>query len=321
MKIKAIHEAVHRITTPYYGGGTVYLYLIRGDQVALVDTGGAACPQQVIQPALAQLGMAFTDVDLILNTHAHLDHIGGNAEARRLSGAQIFVPAADLPMAESVDAEVEFHLTPLRVLEFDQEWLQTRGEYIRHNAGEAAGADRVVNDGDVIDLGAGIRLRVVACPGHTPGHVAYYWERTGYLFSGDAVQGQGARPGVWPYYFDAPAYRRSLATLAALAPQTLCMAHAYLLDSMAINEATRRGEEARSMLQESAQIADTIHRAVVEADARLPGASKRQVALAALADLIYEVPQLHDRKIGMPRLAGATLLAHIDAARAGTYPA
>jgi hypothetical protein len=47
----------------------------------------------------------------------------------------------------------------------------------------------------------------------------------------------------------------------------------------------------------------------------------REIAFAALAELLYEIPQLRTCRTGMPMLAGPTLLAHIESAMAGTYPA
>src|SRR6185295_7230774 len=51
---------------------------------------------------------------------------------------------------------------------------------------ERCGADRLLEDGDILPAPGGI-LRVVSCPGHTPGHIAFFREKDGILFSGDAV--------------------------------------------------------------------------------------------------------------------------------------
>ncbi len=320
MHIELLRQGVYQIRTPFDGTGTVFLYLLKGEQAALIDTGASDSPQTALEPALAEIGMALKDVALILNTHAHLDHSGGNAEVKRRSGARIHVHAMDRPMVESNQAQVEFHTAPLRALEFPAAALQERIDHVLRNAGEPAGADVFLADGDRVDLGAGISLRVLHCPGHTPGHVAYFWESESMLFTGDAAQGQGARPGGYPYYFDAPTYRRSLAKLDALDARTLCLGHAYHGGTL-VNGPVRRGTEVRAFLGASGKVADTIHGAVTTVVRRLPGASRREMALAALDELLYEIPQLRLRLTGMPLLAGPTLLAHIEAALAGTYPA
>jgi glyoxylase-like metal-dependent hydrolase (beta-lactamase superfamily II) len=319
MSIERIHPAVYQIRTPFDRTGTVFLYLVRGERNALIDTGASDSPATVLAPALAELGLTFGDIHLILNTHAHLDHSGGNADAKGRSGARVHLHALDLPLARSTEAQVEYHCGPLRALDFPPEVIQERIDHVLRNAGEPSGAEVVLADGDRIDLGQGIILSVIHCPGHSPGHVAYFWESDGLLFTGDAAQGQGARPGSYPYYFDAASYRRSLSKLAALQTRLLCLGHAYHGGTL-INTPTRGGMESQVFLQTSMEVADTIHRTIATVMQRLPIASKREVAFAALADLVYEIPQLRVRRTDMPLLAAPTLLAHMDAVRNETYP-
>jgi glyoxylase-like metal-dependent hydrolase (beta-lactamase superfamily II) len=314
-----IRPGMYQIRTPFDRTGTVFLYLLKGDRIALIDSGASDSPETVLEPALKEIGLALSDVDLILNTHAHLDHSGGNAEMKRRSKAQIHVHRLDLPMAESNDAQVEFHVGPLRRLGCPPEGLKERAEHVLRNAGEAAGADRVLSDGELIDLGKGIRLHAIHCPGHTPGHVVYHWESEGIGFTADAVQGIGARVGAFPYYFDAPSYRESLAKLSRLQCRLLCLGHAYHGGTL-VNRPVREGAEAQAFLQASMHVADTIHQTVVEIIKARPEAADRETALAALDALLYDIPQLRNRQTGFPLLGGPTLLAHIDAVRAGTYP-
>lgn len=320
MKTERINRALYRITTPFDKTGTVFLYLLKGDSIALIDTGAADSPREVLEPALSEIGLGLSDIDLILNTHAHLDHSGGNLETKRASGALVHVHAQDMAMAQSTETQVEFHIAPLRELELPSEFIQERADFVVRNAGPSTGVDVVLTDEELLDLGGGIRLRVVHCPGHTPGHVCYFWEEEGILISGDAIQGHGGRPGSYPYYFDAPAYRRSLVKLSKLPIGTLCTGHAYA-GGTAINSPVRTGDEVVAFLQESIRVADSIHRAVSEAIRHKPGASKREWAYSALSELIYHVPQLLVRQTGMPLHAGPALATHIDAALNGSYPA
>jgi len=320
MSIQSIHPGLYQIRTPFDRTGTVFLYLLRGDRVALIDSGASDSPETAIAPALKEIGLSLSDIALILNTHAHLDHSGGNAEIKRHSKAQVHVHSLDLPMAESNEAQVEFHVGPLRRLGYPSEALKERTEHVLRNAGEAAGADVVLSGGELIDLGKGIRLRAIHCPGHTPGHIVYHWESEGILFTADSVQGQGARPGAFPYYFDAPSYCTSLNKLRRLDCWMLCLGHAYHGGTL-VNAPVREGAEAKALLEASAQVADTIHRAVAAVVKRMPDAPDREVAQAALNELLYDIPQVRSRLTGFPLLGGPTLLAHLDAVKAGTYPA
>ena len=120
-----------------------YGFLVRDDssgQVACVDTPDA----KAILRALAQTGWTLS---LILNTHWHPDHAGGNVELKSATGAVCIGPQ-----------EVE-RLTPL---------------------------DRQVADGDDIRLGE-TTFRVIETGGHTLGHISYYSAPDHTVFVGDTL--------------------------------------------------------------------------------------------------------------------------------------
>ncbi len=320
MSIDRVHESIYRIKITFGQGITGFLYLLKGERLALVDTGTPQSPSRFIGPALAEIGLSFSDLDLILNTHVHPDHSGGNAETKRLSQAPIYLHAGDLPRAQSTETNVEFAIAPLRALGLPPEAVRQRADYTREMAGEAVGADAVLSDGDLVDLGSGIKLRVIHTPGHTPGSISLYWESEGVLLTGDSAQGRGGEPGSYPFYFDAPAYRRSMATLAQLDFRLLCMSHCYE-GGGPINSPVREGAEAREFVRDSIRVADAIHRVVEATVRRMPGAGRREMALDALSELAYQIPQLLVRETRMPKFAGPTLLSHIEAVLAGSYPA
>ncbi len=113
--------------------------------VACIDTPEAA----VILAEAERLGWG---IDLILNTHWHPDHAGGNAAVKAATGAQIVAPSAE---------------------------AQRIGE-----------ADRWVQDGDTVALGA-TTFEVIGTPGHTLGHIVYYAADAGVAFVGDTLFAMG----------------------------------------------------------------------------------------------------------------------------------
>lgn len=120
-----------------------YGFLIRDEatgKVATIDTPDATA----IQAELDRLGWS---LDLILNTHWHPDHAGGNEALKKATGATITGPA-----------EVT-RIAPL---------------------------DRVVRDGDVVMLGK-TRFTVIDSGGHTLGHVAYHDAADAIAFVGDTL--------------------------------------------------------------------------------------------------------------------------------------
>jgi len=120
-----------------------YGFLIRDEAsglAACIDTPDAAA-------ILAQLDKLGWKLALILNTHWHPDHAGGNAEVKAATGARIVGPA-----------EVT-RISPL---------------------------DRIVADGDIVELGE-TRLEVMDTGGHTLGHITYFDAEDQIAFVGDTL--------------------------------------------------------------------------------------------------------------------------------------
>lgn len=67
---------------PVWSGVT----LVRGEELCLIDSGASAdVADGVIRPALAELGLGLGDIDWLVSTHCHGDHIGGHARIKELA--------------------------------------------------------------------------------------------------------------------------------------------------------------------------------------------------------------------------------------------
>lgn len=101
----------------------------------------------VIRANVERLGFRFTDIKIILISHAHDDHAAGCALAKKLTGARLMVMDADVPVIESGGGH-DFHY-------LHQHWPPAK-------------VDRVLHDGSQVRLG-GVVLTAHLTPGHTKG--------------------------------------------------------------------------------------------------------------------------------------------------------
>src|SRR3954451_14189170 len=88
--------------------GSVNAWLLRGRPLTLVDTGPLdAAALAALEEGLGALGLRVEDIELVLATHHHVDHIGLAATIQRRSGATVAVLGALADYARRHDEEVE----------------------------------------------------------------------------------------------------------------------------------------------------------------------------------------------------------------------
>jgi hydroxyacylglutathione hydrolase len=129
--------------------------------------------------ALRALGI--DQLEAILLTHTHFDHVGAVAPVARATGAPVVCP------------ELERHVLA-NIMDFVP-WAGF-GPF------ESYEADQTVKGGETLEL-AGLSVEVLFTPGHSPGHVTYALADDGALFSGDVLfEGSVGRVdlpgGDWP---------------------------------------------------------------------------------------------------------------------------
>jgi metallo-beta-lactamase class B len=124
----------------------------------LLDT-GFQDTVPVIQKGVEQLGFKLSDIKIILSSHAHIDHVGGHAAMKKLTGAQIYASAADARTIESGGLD---------------DYIPFPRETILY---PPAKVDHVVADGERVTLG-GTTLTAVLTPGHTRGATTWTMDIT-----------------------------------------------------------------------------------------------------------------------------------------------
>ena len=141
-------------------------YLIDGPTRVLIDPGHRALFEHV-ELGLRDLKVTTDDIDLVICTHAHPDH---------LEGVQLFKQKSTL-----------FTLN-----EIEWNWVITTGKQMSAAFGidtEAMTPDFFLNEGTLsLD---GLELEVFLTPGHSPGSICLYWPLQKALFTGDLVFKEG----------------------------------------------------------------------------------------------------------------------------------
>lgn len=143
-----------------------YVFRRQGsDRGLIVDPGDE--PDRLLG-AIGALGI---ELDAILLTHCHFDHVGAVAPVAKATGAPVYCPEIEVPVLADIMSYVPW---------------PGFGPY------ESWDAEETVGGGERLEL-AGFGIEVVFTPGHSPGHVTYAIEDEGpegpetHLFSGDVL--------------------------------------------------------------------------------------------------------------------------------------
>src|SRR5215218_7442936 len=179
------------IPLPLAHVGSVNVWLLGGDPVTLIDTGPRDdAALAALEAGLRREGLRVEDIELLLATHHHLDHVGLAATIQRRSGARVAVLDRMADYAGRYSAEVEEDRRFARALMAhhgvtDQVVDDTEDfwDYIRATT-EDFSADMRLADGDCVRAG-GRSLRVVARPGHSTTDTLFVDDPDRLAFAGD----------------------------------------------------------------------------------------------------------------------------------------
>jgi metallo-beta-lactamase class B len=182
--------------------GIVVLLIASNEGHVLIDSGPADAARQVVAN-IRTLGFALDEVDWIVTSHEHHDHVGGVAELQALTGARV---AANTAAKRQLETGMLDPADP-----------QARSL----PAYAAIRVDRVMRDGDELAVGP-LRLTMHATPGHAPGSTSWTWQSCdgrdcpliAYVDSITAVSADDYRFADHPDYV--ATFRHSLDKIAAI---------------------------------------------------------------------------------------------------------
>src|ERR1051326_4514749 len=134
----------------YVGSKGLASYLITTPEGHILINSSLEANVPIIRMSVESLGFKFTDIKILLISHAHYDHCAGSAKIKELTGAKYMVMDGDVDVVES-GGKSDF-----------QYGNDPTAQY------PPAKVDRVLHDGDEVKLGKAI-LKAHLTPGHTKG--------------------------------------------------------------------------------------------------------------------------------------------------------
>ena len=201
-QVHRVEEGVFALIEPNQFQEAISYLVVGAERAVLFDTGLGMSP---IRPVVEQL----TSLPImVLNSHTHFDHVGGNAEFDHIL-------AFDSPYTRANQrgfphSELAGEVAPEAFCDGTPDGLDTGSYHTRHWSPTGT-----VSDGDSLDLGGRV-LEVLHVPGHTPDALALIDRENGLLWTGDTYYDAT----IWIYVpeTDLDSYQSSLDRLAALAP-------------------------------------------------------------------------------------------------------
>jgi len=199
-------------------GAWVHAYLIDApDGLTLIDALFDADAHRILDQ-IHQIGRKVTDLKHLVLTHAHRSHLGGLKRLKEMSGARVYAHEWEARIISGETRALHVSWLPKRP-------FVTYPYQIGLNLGldkhPITPVDRSLADGDSVGP-----IHAVHTPGHTPGHLAFYWPERKILFAGDAVVTWPYVMAGWPgFMLDAEQQKVSVRRMAGLEFEVLATGH------------------------------------------------------------------------------------------------
>jgi glyoxylase-like metal-dependent hydrolase (beta-lactamase superfamily II) len=142
------------------------IYFFDFKKKAIIDTGYSSEIKDNIE-LLEIKGLEIKNIDYIINTHSHGDHVGGNSFLKKINPSSKIIGSENTKSYQ--DERKKISLLDGAEDEFENYEI-----------------DSIVKENDLIDLG-GCVLKVIATPGHTRDSLTFYIENKNIAFTGDVV--------------------------------------------------------------------------------------------------------------------------------------
>jgi metallo-beta-lactamase class B len=215
----------------YVGTGSLASFLVATPAGHILINTNYEDAVPVLRRSVEDLGFRFEDIEIILGSHAHGDHMQGDALVKQLTGGSVMAMAEDVPLLERMRPGDKPH--PI---------------------------DRVLHDGDEVSLG-GSTLVARLTPGHTPGCTTWTLtvEEGGESYDVVIIGSMGSNPGF--QFVNNPTnptiaeqYERGFAVLRSLSPDIPLASHPAMYGMVA--KVARLGQTPNPFIDPAGYVAE-----------------------------------------------------------------
>lgn len=302
-----IHEKISTVNVWWEDlNSHIPVYLVQGQSRALIDAGPPQRKPGILADALAPFGLTSADIDMVLLTHGHIDHVGGLSELKAAGPVEIIIGKDDADFISNHEKVYnDFYSVGDKMLSENGDISVSKERFLK-SAGTEYTADRFLNDGDDIDLGNNLILKAVNLPGHSKGSMGYYWEKEGIIICGDAIPALSGPDGSLPIIMDFVSYLNSIDRLMEMPLHKMVFTHSYR--GLKLAPATiRQGPEIKEYLADAKLVAEKLIESLEKAAATMEGKSFREVADQVIAGMPAEMGYIPLGKQFMPQFSVSTI--------------
>ena len=148
----------------------VNVIIVFGDKIALIDSGVKGSEEKIRQ-YIEEQGRSFTEIEILILSHAHPDHIGSAATIKELTGCKVLAHEAEKEWIENIDIQNRQRPVP--------------GFF--NLVDSSVKIDAFLSDGQVFQIAGGPAMKIIHTPGHSKGSVNVEFIDDKILFTADSV--------------------------------------------------------------------------------------------------------------------------------------
>ena len=257
---------------------SVPAYVIEAERLTVVDT-AVKSSAPIIFEYIESIGRKPEEIEYVINTHGHFDHVGGNGIFAERAKPRFFAHPKDKAIIESLEY---------------QERVRPVGKMREQNTSGDVTVTDLLNEGDTLDLGGDVRVEVLHTPGHSPGSLSLFIPGDGALFCGDVLP----EPGAIPIYEDVRQTLDSLTKLRGVSGATVLLSQ--------LSDRVWSGDDVRTHIDDGEAYVRRVDRLIRQA----AGLLGKKASLEEMCRMVLRELGLPEAASGLP-IYQTTVTAHL----------